>query len=641
MDPSTVRRAFLTAARRAAGSLLLAVPLFAGPALAAPQGSLTVSIIPQDVWPPAPVTDLVAVPGAEGQMLLSWTAPDSNGDFFAVRSPAAGYQIRIASFSVDDVGGSTTTWWARAADVRALTAPAIGGDPPAPGPPGAMDSMLLSQLEPGVTVYAMAVSSDSAGQFSDSDLPSRTPSAQAKALVFDAVPPAPASITALPTGPASILVAWPASPAYDLDFYRLRVDSTTPYDFADGYVVEADSPTPSITLTGLAPGAYAFRVSAVDKGLPSYAGLPLESAATSSTTATLQSSAQIPQTPFGLALSSAGAAVILVWMPVQRFDDGAPFGDPLAATAAELTGYRVYRATSVVAGSWIDQVALSSSVLTWTDVAGGPQYFYHVRAENDSGLSGRSVFRSVATLSAFAVAPDDRSYLEVTAPSVSSLEGVGGQAMTAYLVEASSRPEDLGGRVVKSVEFSAKQGGLTETTNFELPGMGRLKLRYELGVSSVVAASAAAAVPSAPANLGVFWYNGSRWVQMYGALDQTDQTLNLETKYLGVYQLRVVERAAGFAFDQAGVSNRFVTPNGDGKNDTVVFTYENPRELSVRARILDLRGRVIVSELPPGPVTNSRVWDGRGAGGYVPGGAYLYQIEAEGRVFSGTIVILK
>ncbi len=347
------------------------------------------------------------------------------------------------------------------------------------------------------------------------------------------------------------------------------------------------------------------------------------------------------QTPFGVAMSSVGVAVTLSWMTVQRYADGVAFADPLAATAAELTGFSVYRATSPVAATWTQRILVSSTTLTWTDVAGGAQYYYHVRSENASGPSRQSVVRAVGSLAAYAVAPDGLSYLEVLSPSVSPIEGVGGQPMTAYLVEASSRTEDLGGRVVKSIQFTALQGGLTPVTNFEMSGMGRLKLRYELGASSVIASGVTAAVPATPGNLGVYWYNGTKWLQMYGRLDQTDQTLSLETKYLGIYQLRLVERAEGFGFDQAGVSNRFVTPNGDGKNDTVVFSYDNPRDVSVRARILDLRGRVVVSELPQGPVTNSRVWDGRGAGIPVPSGVYLYQLEAEGRVYSGSIVILK
>ena len=95
----------------------------------------------------------------------------------------------------------------------------------------------------------------------------------------------------------------------------------------------------------------------------------------------------------------------------------------------------------------------------------------------------------------------------------------------------------------------------------------------------------------------------------------------------------------GFSF--TGLVNRFVTPNGDGKNDNVVFVFDNPRDAAVRGRILDLRGRVVASDLLPGPVQNSLQWDGTSSGRGVPGGVYIYQLEGEGRSFTGTIVILK
>jgi hypothetical protein len=386
----------------------------------------------------------------------------------------------------------------------------------------------------------------------------------------------------------------------------------------------------TVTVTGLLGGAtYHLRVGALNwNGAASYAP------SVSTVTYPLPF-VRAAQTPYGVAMASAGVNVTVSWMPVERFDDGGVFSDPSAATASELTGYSVYRATSVIAGTWTRQVLLSSSALAWTDPAGGPQYFYHVRSENASGQSNRSVIRAVGTLSAFAVAPDDRSYFEVTAASVRLIEGVAGQAQTAYLIEASSRTEEVGGRVFKSIEFGAKQGGLTAMANLAIPVMGRLKLRYEMGVSSVIAAAAA---PATQNNLGVYWYNGSRWVQMYGRLDQTDQTLNVETVYLGRYQIRSVERAASFAFNTAGLSNRFVTPNGDGKNDGVVFTFDNPRDAQVRGRILDMRGRVVVSEMLPGPAHNTLEWR---PGAAVPGGIYLYQLEGEGKTFTGTVVILK
>ncbi len=109
----------------------------------------------------------------------------------------------------------------------------------------------------------------------------------------------------------------------------------------------------------------------------------------------------------------------------------------------------------------------------------------------------------------------------------------------------------------------------------------------------------------------------------------------------GQYQLRSVERPLAFNFNQAGVSNRLVTPNGDGKNDTVVFTYDNPRDSEVRVRLLDIRGKEVVGSLPAGPVSNSKQWDGTAGGRAVPGGVYIYQVEGEGRTFTGTIVIIR
>lgn len=417
-------------------------------------------------------------------------------------------------------------------------------------------------------------------------------------------------------------------------------------NFEAAQVVGVATPTPgprgtltTVTVAGLMPGVtYYFAIKSAERdGIRST--LSLGATALTNGTAAPPPSALLPQAPFGLALASVGVSVSLSWLSVARYENGAPFANANAAAAAELNGYRVLRSTSLLQGTWAVQAVLSSSTLQWTDVAGGPQYFYTVVAQNAAGLSARSVLRSAGSLSAFVIAPDGRSYLEIEIPSRLLVEGTGGAPMTAYLFQAASHAEDIGGRVVKSVEFTARQGGTALVANFELPRMSRLKLRYEVGVSSVI--GAAANVPATPDNLGVYWYNGSRWVQMYGVLDQTDQTLNLQTKYLGLYQLRVVERSVSFVFDSAGVSNRFVTPNGDGRNDTVVFHYDNPRDSSVKARILDIRGRVLVSDLPAGPVANSRVWDGKSAGSSVPGGIYLYHLEAEGRAFSGTIVVLK
>jgi hypothetical protein len=596
---------------------------------------LTVTIVPQDVWPPAPVTDLTGLPGGEGQLLLQWTAPDGNNNQIGSSSPAAGYAVRIASFSVVAIGGSTTAWWNQAQDVRTLTPPASPASPPVPSFPGTSESLLLTGLEPGVTFYAAIVSSDTTGNLSGIDVRALS-GPQDATLIYDAVPAAPTAPSAVVLDPTSISVSWTASTAYDLWTYNVYVDSTVPNDFADQYVLSVASTSTSVTLFDLRPSTYTFRVTAVDKGAPTYPGTPLESVPTSVTTAVIYN---LPQPPFGIALSTGAGTALLSWMPVVRYVNGLSFLTPAAPMATELSGYKVFRSASLVPGVWALQAALSTSTLQWLDNASGAQYYYYVAAENTTGLSVRSVVRAAGSLSAYALAADERSYIEFKAGSVLPIEGSGGVPMSAYLVETATRTQDLGGRIVKSVEFTAKQGGTILAPNFEIPGMGRLKLRYEIGVGgAVIAADAPADVAALPENLGVYWFNGVNWVQMYGTLDRNDQTLNLDTKYLGRYQLRTVERTGGFAFDQAGVSNRFVTPNGDGRNDAIVFTYDNPKDSAVSVRILDRRGKVVASDLPPGPITNSRAWAPSSG---VPGGIYIYMISAEGHTYTGTIVILK
>jgi len=114
----------------------------------------------------------------------------------------------------------------------------------------------------------------------------------------------------------------------------------------------------------------------------------------------------------------------------------------------------------------------------------------------------------------------------------------------------------------------------------------------------------------------------------------------LEAKYFGQYQLRAVERAGAFSFDTSGISNRFITPNGDGRNDSVVFTFENQRDSEVKGRIFDMKG-ALVADMGPGPVANSLIWDAKSGGSPVAGGVYIYQIQGEGKTHNGTIIVIK
>jgi gliding motility-associated-like protein len=148
-------------------------------------------------------------------------------------------------------------------------------------------------------------------------------------------------------------------------------------------------------------------------------------------------------------------------------------------------------------------------------------------------------------------------------------------------------------------------------------------------------------VISKPENLSVFWWNGLKWLQLFGKLDTLDQTMFVQAKFFGTYQMRLAERTGGFSFNAAGVTNRFITPNGDGKNDFTVFKFDNPRSSEVSAKIFDSRGRLVIGSLPAGPFLDSLMWDGKVNGQVVPSGVYIYQLECEDQTYTGTVIIIK
>ena len=107
-------------------------------------------------------------------------------------------------------------------------------------------------------------------------------------------------------------------------------------------------------------------------------------------------------------------------------------------------------------------------------------------------------------------------------------------------------------------------------------------------------------------------------------------------------------RVNGFSF--TGISNRFITPNGDGRNDNVAFSFSNPSDSAGTVKIYDLRGHLVTSiainagaslNCPDRTSTGCPVWDARANGQIVSGGVYIYVIAVEGVVISGAVVVIR
>lgn len=104
----------------------------------------------------------------------------------------------------------------------------------------------------------------------------------------------------------------------------------------------------------------------------------------------------------------------------------------------------------------------------------------------------------------------------------------------------------------------------------------------------------------------------------------------------------------GFRF--FGPLSRVLTPNGDGINDRLFVCYDNFSDSGVSGRIYTLLGAEVASMthvrsvLPgcaPGTLTQHAVWDGTANGSRVSSGLYVYRIEAEGKTYAGTLLVVR
>lgn len=103
-----------------------------------------------------------------------------------------------------------------------------------------------------------------------------------------------------------------------------------------------------------------------------------------------------------------------------------------------------------------------------------------------------------------------------------------------------------------------------------------------------------------------------------------------------------------------GPLRRVVSPNGDHKNDTAVFCFDNPEQSAVSGSIYSLLGSHVadfgpeqrlpaVSGCPAATIggTNFMTWDGKASGTTVRSGVYIYKVRAEETTFTGSILVVR
>ncbi|MBI4668301.1 MAG: gliding motility-associated C-terminal domain-containing protein [Elusimicrobia bacterium] len=364
-----------------------------------------------------------------------------------------------------------------------------------------------------------------------------------------------------------------------------------------------------------------------------------------------------PMAPVGEALKDNN--FILTWLAPRFNADGSAIADPSRPRPHEIANYEIY-ASSGLAGPWSLSQNLPAEISCYSVQTSGLVYFLLRSVDMFGNRSGESlIIDSLARV--YALASDKASYAMLPAHAAVFLRPANNPYRVAIVIKAQELPQEEAGITYTAMKYWAEDaatGKVLENIVFPQPVV-RIVLHYasqagrvtfnSLGALGFEGQGAAPLVSEEPVpaqeadrNLGLYWDNGLERVKIYGEVDKADQTVHTDVVNLGKYYVQKLYRAMGFEFDISRVEPKIITPNGDGLNDVVIFRYSNPTDVKVTGKVFDLTGAYVADITQQGPMADSRLWDGKDSNGRpVPGGVYVFQIEAEGKIFNGTIVVAR
>jgi len=359
------------------------------------------------------------------------------------------------------------------------------------------------------------------------------------------------------------------------------------------------------------------------------------------------SNTALPDQPYGLKGINGprGKAFTILWEPVKQRVDGSPL--------TNLAGYNIYR-RSIPRGVATKINNYLIPIIVFADRVDGKTFYYSVRAVDTNGRESADsyIVDSSPQADLFILANDGVSSIVIPGEVVDILRPSHNKYGVSLAIKLKENPiPDISG-TVRDISFhflrSDNQEDLADLA-FAAPGAA-LHIGYNVANGIVVAGAPGAQatgrspdLDSSTEQLCLFWSNGVDWIKLGGTDDRSEQTVTVNSSQLGSYQLRAVAKATELALEKANVFPPVFTPNGDGYNDRVYLVLENPRSSSITGKIFDLAGRTIAT-LPAPTQTQGTgttlVWAGTDSNGsVVPGGMYVYRIDAEGKTITGTVAV--
>lgn len=587
--------------------------------------------LPQsDVTAPATVSDFAILSVSTTTATIRWTTPGDDG---TVTSPldAAGraeeVTIKWSTFSMTladflAIGASSTS-------VRTASTAGI------------VETVVITGLQQATPYFFVLRYRDEVPNFSGlSNQPSQS--------TQDNLPPSPPlffTATPRPDLGNAIALTWTNPPEPDFTGIRIlaRTDQfpTGPADPAARLVATTAVGQIAALDTGLTGGATFFY-----SAFSFDAGFFFSSASTASAIAPQPLDIIKPLEPRGLDSTRApdGSFFTLTWLPVEKNVNG--------TAANDLVSYRVYRSTPFFEPKTLF-ATISSTLTTFTDgTIAGETFHYYVTALDFSGNeSTRSVVMgSSAEMMMFVLAPDNSGTM-LQIPKILR-EGMKKENNTfgddLWITVERLLDEEIGRRLrvyrFKALKFKSSQ----EAAGFIFPSKDVLAMiSYAdavkggviLGGAPSMASQVNLPIADAPNQLALFWFNGNEYIKIGGDVDTASRFVSIKTNRAGKFALVQSLRATEFTLNT--VFPRIFSPNGDGWNDVATFVFENPQDSGVQGKIFDIGGG-FVANMTPGGLPDTLRWDGKDSSGkVVSAGIYLYQIKAEGKNLTGTVVVAR
>ena len=329
----------------------------------------------------------------------------------------------------------------------------------------------------------------------------------------------------------------------------------------------------------------------------------------------------------------------------------------------ELYFYEVLKSTSI-RGAW-KTVSRTSPSQNYCDITppaeGDVPLLVKVRATDASRNYADSevtdTYGNVYIVNVSSAGPEDTDYVLIPSTLAAALRYPDNPDKDIYIPALTRIYSDEKGNIYKSIEFKVMRItdetkdalSLQESTEFSLKGAGAyvaFSYKPPLLNNAISRYTAARKSPAEISkDLGVFYLDGKKWQRINLSLPDADQGFVLSpARFVGKYQLRYAPTTGEFVFYD--VMPKTITPNNDGKNDRALFRFSNPQRANLSLKIYDINS-ALVKNIGETTATSDIqgeyiYWDGTDEkGNTVQPGVYIYQLELDGKIINGTIVVAR